>query len=290
MYTHYLGQYLFNKGLISAGQLCELLSLENATRVKLGVLAINSGIMTADQVEEVHALQRTMDHRFGEIALAKGYLTQSQLDGLLSQQNSRHLGLSQAIVDKGYLTLTQLATALNQFKQDIHTTAEQLQAIEAGNIDEIVYLFLDFPDNDYRQFYYDYVALLLKNIIRFLNERPVLSWPQPLNKLTDGWFVSQQALGRYTVSTGIILSDPAFVAVASHFSQETLTCIDDLAKDSVSEFLNLHNGLFLISLSDKGLDLDLQPPAIIHNAGQINGYRIPIDLSCGRIELILAIT
>lgn len=287
MYTQYLGQYLFNKNLISAGQLCELLALENSIRVKLGVLAINSGMMTAGQVEEVHELQHTMDRRFGEIALTKGYLTQTQLDTLLAQQNSRHLGLSQAIVDQGYLTLAQLETALNQFKQDTNLTDEQIQTIQAGNIDEIVHLFLDFPANS--QLYYDYVALFLKNIIRFLNERPVLSWPQSLGKTIDGWFISQQALGRRTISTGIILSDAALIDVASHFSQETLTQVDDLAKDSVSEFLNLHNGIFLINLSDKGLELDLQPQTIAPSNNQPTGYRIPIDLSCGRIELVLSI-
>ena len=290
MYTQYLGQYLFNASLISADQLCELLSLAESTRVKLGVLAMNSGLMTANQVEEVHGLQRTMDRRFGEIAITKGYLTQTQLDSLLSQQDSRHLSLSQAIVDKGYLTLTQLETALNQFKQDSNVSTEQLQAIQAGNLDEIVHLFLDFPDNDVPQFYYDYVALFLKNMIRFLNERPVLSWPQPLNKTPDGWFISQQAIGSHTVTTGILLSDDELIDVASRFSQETLTDVDELAKDSVSEFLNLHNGIFLINLSDKGFDLDLQPPTITPSADQCTGYRIPIDISCGRIELVLSIS
>ncbi|SDE86559.1 hypothetical protein [Sporomusa acidovorans] len=286
MYTHYLGQYLFNKNLISAGQLCELLSLEDSTRVKLGILAINSGFMTASQVEEVHELQRQMDRRFGEIAIMKGYLTQAELDNLLSQQNSRHLSLSQAIIDKGYLSLTELEAALHQFKEDTNLSAEQLQAIQAGNINEIVHLFLDFPDND--QIYYDYVALLLKNIIRFLNERPILSWPQPLAEASAGWLISQQAIGSRTLSTGLLLSDSVLIDVASRFSQEKLTQVDELVKDSVSEFLNLHNGIFLINLSDKGVEFDLQPQTIAPNTGRHTGYRIPIDLSCGRIELLLS--
>ena len=289
MYTQYLGQYLLNTSLISADQLCELLSLAESTRVKLGVLAINNGLMTASQVEEVHGLQRTMDRRFGEIAITKSYLTQTQLDSLLSQQDSRHLSLSQAIIDKGYLTLTQLETALTQFKQDTNLSTEQLQAMQTGNMDEIVRLFLDFPANDVPQFYYDYVALFLKNSIRFLNERPVLSWPQPLNQAADGWYISQQAVGNCTVSTGIILSDADLIDVASRFSQESLTQVDELAKDSVSEFLNLHNGIFLVNVSDKGFNLDLLPPAITPNTGHYTGYRIPIALSSGRIELVLSI-
>lgn len=290
MYTQYLGQYLFNNNLISANQLYELLSLEDATRVKLGVLAINSGFMSAQQVEEVHELQRTMDRRFGELAIGKGYLTQSQLDNLLSQQDSRHLGLSQAIIDKGYLTLTQLETALKQFKEDTQLSDEELRIIQSGDIDKIVPLFLNFPDNNCPLFYYDYVALLLKNIIRFLDERPILSRPQPINKAIDGWLVSQEAIGLYTISTGLILDDSVLITLASRFSQEPLTHVDELAKDSICEFLNLHNGIFLINLSDKGFEFDLKPQTLLPTSGtQAIGYRIPIDLSCGRIELVLSI-
>lgn len=291
MYTQYLGQYLFNKNLISANQLCELLSLEDATRVKLGVLAINSGFMTAKQVEEVHELQRAMDRRFGEIAIGKGYLTPPQLNDLLSQQDSRHLGLSQAIVDKGYLTLAQLETALNHFKEDTQLSSEELKIIQSGDVDKIVPLFLDFPENDCPQFYYDYVTLLLKNIIRFLNERPVLSRPEPvLRKPTDGWLISQQAIGLYTISTGLILSDSVLVDLASRFSQESIDHVNELAKDSICEFLNLNNGLFLINLSDKGFEFDLKPQSIAQTYDTpAAGYRIPIDLSCGRIELVLFI-
>ncbi|MBP2634502.1 MAG: bacteriophage adsorption protein [Firmicutes bacterium] len=291
MYTQYLGQYLLNKKLISADQLCELLAQEDAARVKLGVLAINSGFMTAKQVEEIHELQRTMDRRFGEIATGKGYLTIQQLNDLLSLQDSRHLGLSQAIVDKGYLTLAQLETALKQFKEDTQLTDAELKIIQSGDVDRIVPLFLDFPENDCPQFYSDYVALLLKNIVRFLNERPVLSRPEPLlSKPANGWLISQQAVGLYTISTGLILSDLVLLDIANRFSQESLSHVNDLAKDSICEFLNLNNGLFLINLSDKGFEFDLQPQTLSQTYDiPVTGYRIPIDLSCGRIELVFSI-
>lgn len=291
MYTQYLGQYLLNKKLISADQLCELLALEDEARVKLGVLAINNGFMTAKQVEEVHELQRTMDRRFGEIATGKGYLTMQQLNDLLSLQDSRHLGLSQAIIDKGYLTLAQLETALKQFKEDTQLSDAELKIIQSGDIDRIVPLFLDFPENSCPQFYSDYVALLLKNIVRFLNERPVLSRPEPLlTKPANGWLISQKAVGLYTISTGIILSDLVLLDIANRFSQESLTHVNELAKDSICEFLNLNNGLFLINLSDKGFEFDLQPQSISQTYdAPVTGYRIPIDLSCGRIELVFSI-
>ncbi|HWR08801.1 hypothetical protein [Sporomusa sp.] len=292
MFTQYFGQYLFNKGIISAEQLCDLLAYEQSARVKLGVLALNAALMTATQIEEVHELQRTMDRRFGELALSKGYLSQSQLDNLLTQQSSRHLALNQAILDKKYLTLGQLEAALEGFKQDNQLSQELLQSLQSADIDQIVRLFFDFPHDQLGSLHYDYVALLLKNIVRFLNDQPLLSRPLPLTRQPEGWIISQQAIGDQTLSTALLLSDSALIDLASRFSQEELTQVDELAKDSVAEFLNLHNGLFLINMSDKGLELDLKPQTFAADSDSINlnGYRIPITLTFGSIELIFSIT
>lgn len=290
MFTQYFGQYLFNKGIISADQLCDLLAYEQSTHVKLGVLALNSALMTAAQIEEVHELQRTMDRRFGEIALSKGYLTPPQLDSLLSQQNSRHLGLNQAIIDKNYLTLSQLETALENFKQDTGLSQGQLQSLQSADIAQIVPLFLDFPQNEIGRLHYDYVTLLLKNIVRFLNDQPLLSRPLPLPKQSEGWIISQQAVGDHILSTALVLSDSSLIDLATRFSQEEITQVDDLAKDSVAEFLNLHNGIFLINMSDRGLEFDLKPQTTQVCSGSVSGYRIPITLTSGSIELVLSIT
>ncbi|HWR45548.1 hypothetical protein [Sporomusa sp.] len=292
MFTQYFGQYLFNKGIISADQLCDLLAYEQSTRVKLGVLALNSALMTAIQIEEVHELQRTMDRRFGEIALSKGYLTQLQLDNLLKQQNSRHLGLNQAIIDKKYLTLSQLEAALESFKQDNHLSQDLLQSLQSNDIDQIVRLFLDFPQDELGRLHYEYVALLLKNIVRFLNDQPLLSRPLPLTKQPEGWIISQQAVGNQTLSASLVLSDSSLIDLASRFSQEEITQVDELAKDSVAEFLNLHNGIFLINMADRGLELDLKPQTVQAYSDSIKstGCRIPITLTFGSIELLLSIT
>ncbi|SMC46731.1 hypothetical protein [Sporomusa malonica] len=290
MFTQYFGQYLFNKGIISADQLCDLLAYEQSARVKLGVLALNSSLMTATQIEEVHELQRTMDRRFGEIALSKGYLTQPQLDNLLNQQSSRHLGLNQAIIDKNYLSLSQLEAALESFKQDTQLSQEQLQALQSADIDQIVPLFLDFPQDDLGRLHYEYVTLLLKNIVRFLNDQPLLSRPLPLTKQTEGWIISQQAVGDRTLSTALVLKDSALIDLATRFSQEEITQVDELAKDSVAEFLNLHNGIFLINMSDIGFELDLKPQTAQTYSDSVSGYRIPITLTFGPIELVLSIT
>lgn len=292
MFTQYFGQYLLNNGLIARDQLCDLLVYEQSVRVKLGVLALNAGLMTAAQIAEIHELQRKQDRRFGEIALAKGYLTPQQLDSLLAMQNSRHLGLNQAILDKQYLTLPQLAAALESFKQDNQLSPAMLHSLQCADMDQIVRLFFDFPPDEAGSLHYDYITLLLKNIVRFLDDQPLLSRTLPPARPPASWLISQQASGDRTLATALLLDDTALLGLASRFSQEKLTQVDELATDSAAEFLNLQNGIFLVNLSDRGLELDLKPQTVAAATGNtmISGCRIPLTLTFGSMELIFSLT
>lgn len=290
MFSQYFGQYLLNKQLLTAEQLTDAMALERLVRVKLGVLAINAGMMTAQQVEEVHELQRTKDKRFGELAIEKGYLTFSQLEDLLQIQGSRHLSLSQAIIDRGYMDLAQLEIVLERYKEESSLSSEQLQAIQTVNFDEASRAFLDFSAaGGMGEVYHDYVSLILRNIVRFLGDEPMLFPNVSLVEKGDGWVFTQSITGEMDLFTGFIMNDAVLLAVARCYSQEDLTEVDELARDSVAEFLNLANGIFCINASDKGLNLNLEPQKLVRDGDfkQIKGYKVPIQMSAGKFDLII---
>ena len=181
MFNQHFGQYLLNQKIITAAQLIEVMDYERSVRVKLGVLAINAGLMTGAQVETVHHLQRLKDKRFGELAVEQGYLTYPQLEDLLQNQHSRHLGLSQVIIDKEYLTLEQLEGILISYKAESQLSEEQLQAIGVMNLDQAGVAVLDFSAaGSQEKVYHDYIGLLQRNIVRFLDVDPVLGKNEPI--------------------------------------------------------------------------------------------------------------
>ncbi|HWR39348.1 MAG TPA: hypothetical protein VN611_07590 [Patescibacteria group bacterium] len=291
MFGQYFGQYLLNKGILTAQQLFEAADLQRSVRVKLGVLAINNGIMHANQVEEVHYLQRIQDRKFGEIALEKNYITDTQLDELLDSQRRRQISLSQAIVDKGFLSLTQLEEALDRYKRDNKFSDSQLAALQSTDTDSIVRIMLDLTEyGDDGLVYYDYIALMVRNMLRFLGEDATLSAKRSLPKKIPDWLVSQLIIGNNTVFTAISMNDEVLMETARRFSEEPLTAIDELTRDSVAEFLNLHNGIFIVNMSDKGTELDMTPQKTEHNVPLESGRGcvIPFQLSYGEIQLILS--
>jgi len=257
MFNRLFGQYLWKKGILSSTQLQEALQLEQSTHVKIGVLAVNSGYMKAEQIEEVHQLQARQDKRFGEIAIEKGYITAEKLEELLGQQRKSHLLLSQAILDRGYMSLEEIAKALEEYKQESGLTEED---INSDDPEKIIKRFITLTTNQDDEIYYDYYTLLIKNILRFLDSQPVLDSQIP--SLNNPWYIVQKIIGPRELITVLAMEEPTLIRMAALFSNEPLDTFDELAQASVTEFLNQHNGLFIVNMSNQGMELSLEPQFI----------------------------
>lgn len=289
MFNQYFGNYLLNKGLLSVDQLYDVFSAETSTRAKLGVLAIDAGLMNAAQVEEVHQLQHRMDKKFGEIALAQGYLTAGQLEDLLEAQKLKRLSLSQAVVDRGYLSLEQLQNALDTYKQETHIASRKHASPENADFAGISRMFVDFsPAGLNSDMLYDYVSLIMRNIVRFVGEQPVID---TAGRPVSGWLMSQGMTGEASMFTGLVLDEQVLTETARRYSGEPITEADALARDAIAEFLNETNGIFTVNMSDRGVELDLHPPTIqpTTKISLHTHFRIPLRFSYGQADLYISI-
>jgi len=289
MVSQYFGQYLLTKGILSSKQLCDVLAYEQSVRAFLGVIAIDAGVMNAQQVEKVLQIQHRRDRKFGEIAVEEGYLTSGQVEHLLQTQQRGYLTLSQAIVDRGYLSLAQLQAALESYKVENKLNLAQVGS-RHSHFDGAVQEFLDSDAlGTNAEYFYDYVALTMRNIVRFMGVDPFIDTQgTPL----DGWLICQDIVGEVGLSIGLVMEDSVLLNLARCYSGEKLTKIDELTRDCMAEFLNENSGIFLVNMSDRGLELDLKPQQI-RKAGtkpMENAYRIPIRVSCGQLDLYVAFT
>ena len=273
MFSQYFGQYLLNHGFLSPEQLYHALEAQQAAHVKLGVLAMSEGFLTASQVEEIHQEQTRRDQRFGEIALAKGYLTQEQLDSLLASQRKGHLLLGQALIDAKILNLNQLGRALKEYQEEHSLSDEQFSAVQGGDFSLLLRKTLNLDDQD--QVLNDYLSLFAKNIIRFISSQAWLTRCVNNETAVGDWSVVQQISGSPSLTTAIAGSQQSILKLASLFAKEEIKDMDELAQASVAEFLNLHNGLFLVNMSNQGTELKLEPQ-VINKAGFVTNQNCQV--------------
>lgn len=291
MFTQYFGHYLLNKGLITPEQLADALEYQRSVHLKLGVIAINAGYMTPAQVEQIHNMQKRVDKRFGELAIENGYITEGMLNDMLATQKQGHLMLGQALIDRNYFTIEQLQEALDAYKKENGISTRQFNVVRNDDAQEIEQIFQNYGETLLAKTYSDYVTLLIKNIIRFVDDNPTVEINQQKGDITAEWYAWQEIQGKIALHTGIACDAKRFVTLAAKFAQEDITEPDELAQASVGEFLNLHNGIFLVNMSNNGVELEMQPQMVAENHTFSNpgkAYVISCHMTWGKFDVILA--
>ena len=290
MFSQYFGHYLLNKGLIKPAQLADALEYQRSVHLKLGVIAVNAGLMSPAQVEQIHNMQKRVDRRFGELAIEQGFINEDQLNILLATQKQGHLMLGQALIDRNYFTLAQLQTALENYKRESGISTRQFNIIRNDEVQEIEQIFHNYGESLLSKTYSDYVTLLVKNIIRFIDDNPTIEINQLYSGYMPEWYVIQEITGRISMLTGIACDTEVFVKLAGKFAQEELTEADELAQASVGEFLNLHNGIFLVNMSNNGVELEMKPQIVSKDTmvkSKVKGYIISCHMTWGDFDLII---
>lgn len=287
MFTQFFGNYLLNNGLVSHEQLSAALIAQKTTRMKLGVLAMNSGILTARDVEIVHQKQQQEDKRFGDVMVELGYATPEQVDELFKMQPSGHLLLGQALVDSGALSNAAFEQALTDYKNKNSVSDDDMRNDTEDSVRRVMSDFYGISGKNDRA---DYVYLLLKNIIRFIGSDFT---PLSAEKLTaDISGAVMQKMGNCPFAvTAIAADDAASIQFASRFAKEELTAADEYTQACVSEFINLHNGLFAVNVSNEGgAEIKLLPQeynVTISAADNADALVIPLEFTFGTVRFII---
>lgn len=287
MFTQFFGQFLLNNDLISAEELNIVFQNIKSTRLRLGMIAIDEGFLKPNQVVVINNLQKKFDKRFGEIAVEFDYITEENLEIILNMQQSEHLKMAQTIVDLGYMTLEEFAEAMNTYKRYHGISDESFDELKNGKVDEVIYNIIKTEN----QVIKEYVTLFYKNIIRFITNEVYISEPVKLNGDEQyNYLFEQKIKGDQELYTAYTANDNVLISFSSKYAGETLEVIDAYTIDVCKEFLNLHNGLFTVNMSDKGSKFDLEIQCHRENYIPVDDdlYKIPFHTDLGDICLIIS--
>lgn len=263
MFTQLFGYYLLDKGVVTLDQLGQALAEKSTTNVKLGALAIDSGYMTAEQVDRVHDEQKHVDKKIGDIAVALGFITEEQVKELLTKQKTSNIILSQALIDRGYISNSVFENELKEYKRIAEFDEGDLND---KNLAEDIISIYDLYGLAEKDFYADYISLLVRNVVRFIGDDFAFLNVKSGEDIIVEYVTDQELHGSKTSYTAIGGDEKAFLAFASRYAGEQLNVCNEYACTAVGEFLNLQNSLYAENEANlNNVDLSLLPQSASKN-------------------------
>ena len=294
MHTQFFGNFLLNKGVITPEQLIEALKIQSSAHKKFGTLAIHSGYMSASEVADVYITQTHYDKRFGELAVELGYLTPEQVDKLLTLQLPNYMLLGQIHVDQKIVTHIELENLITEYKSEYEIYELDMMEEQKSMVDKLLadlYLPDDLQDT---QNILAYITLLFNNLVRFIGEDFTPLNIMTLPEVPTNYCVSQMVDGSFPFLSALDMDSETAIAFAGRYVDDEFEEFDEYVSASMEDFLNLHNGLYSVNMSnDFSLELHLQPPACHENtvlATEAPCYLLPVIYAFGTVNFIFSVT
>ncbi|MBP5596149.1 MAG: chemotaxis protein CheX [Pseudobutyrivibrio sp.] len=292
MFTQFLGNYLLQKGIVTQDQLFNAMARLSQTHIKLGTIAIHEGLMTANEVDECLYIQTREDKRFGEIAVSRGYLSDEQVSELLSKQTPDYILLGQNLVEDGVISYEDLERIIFEYKSDTELYDLELDVENSTLIKSIIekfFLVAEMPTTDLNIMY---LELMFNSLIRFIGEDFSPLTPMIVDEYPITFGVSQAVISDKDYITHIDCDRETAIAFASRYAKEEFSEFNEYVVAALEDFLNLHNGLYIVNASNQqSKDIELAPPEITEEGvlmGVNNCVDFPVAYPFGIVHLIVS--
>ena len=293
MFAQFFGNFLLGKGAVTPEQLSAAIAQTQSTHVKLGTLAMQKGYMTAPEVDEVCFIQTREDKRFGEIAVERNYLFDDQLEDLLDTQNSNYLLLGQALIDLGILSNEDLEGYLIEYQAE-----NDLGSLSSGDesddaVERLIENFLEETGDNIPEHAVLYIKLVFNSLVRFIGQDFTPLAPIEVDSYEAHCCVTQRVGGPIHITSSLDMDEDIAVEFASRYAKMEFTEFDEYVEASLEDFLNLHNGLFTVNMSnDRAMELTLEPP--YHEDSREITFRgkcyvIPVIYPFGTVYILIEI-
>lgn len=276
MASRYFSQYLLNKGVLSPDNAGSILAKTLDVKPHPLVVAVDRGLVTSKQAAEL-----ANEDDFAQTALEKGYLTAFQLEDLKRAIPERSVCLGQVLLDEKIVTLDELAEL---FAESGRLDQHPVQTV-VGNVLQA----RGFDAHDY-EYVGDYVELFMSALQRFMNTDALLYQADKCPETAPAYLTYQSMGGALRLTAGCRVGGDVLLTMASRFSDESLSEIDEMAIDCIEEFCNVFNGLYIVNMSGKSQDMDLDMPHTIED-GEPEGngvMRLRVETEFGAFMLYMS--
>lgn len=263
MYAQFFGNYLLSRSIVTTEQLIMAIKKLSTEHLKLGTLAIYAGYMSANDVDKLSAILHDEDKRFGELAIEQGYLSEAEVLHLLRSQSPDFLLIGQIFVDEGIISYQDLENLLVEYQSDNEMIDLDISDEHKENMEQLIKNYFLSTEQAISSSSIDYVSLFFNNLIRFVGDDFTPLPPMPTEEYPICYCVSQQIRGSYSIKLYFDLDEETAIGFASRYAGDTYTEFDDYVKAAMEDFINLHNGLYNVNLSnDESIELELDPPTV----------------------------
>lgn len=295
MYTQLFGNYLLSKNIITPEQLVDAIRNRDDVIVQPNTIAMHFKLLSAADAEHVTSIATDRNADFISTAIDLGYFTAEQYDEVKDKALPEYLYLGQSLVNSGIFTCSTLEEYIIDYQSNSEMIDLDLYSDQKDNLDQLLLNLFIISNEEFPLYIGKYINLLFTNLIQFIGEDFTPLNFMPVDEYPVTLCAYQKITGSHPLTMYIDLDEKVAIEFASRYVGEPFTEIDEYVKASLEDFLNLHNGIYNVNLSNESsIEMKLEPPMYAENTTIAQNpfeqlYLLPIVYPFGTINFIFQI-
>lgn len=186
----------------------------------------------------------------------------------------------QSLMDEGKINFKKTADCLATYRKEApRTVYDAVMKIAHEDMGEEASRYARFAD------------IFIDAFSRLVDAPALINFYNPAGISPESsYVVSQKLVGDMNLVTGIFAGDEVIMEMARRYSREPIREVNDLALDSVAEFLNVVNGLFIVELGRHDIEVDLEAPRSAKDVRPSGGNQLIncVDTTFGSFMMVMA--
>ena len=269
MHNHSFGDFLLERNVIDTMQLIDALrDLTNYSRPSMATALIYSGDLIYKDIEDLYEESKKTGIPVEKIAAKKGYITKDSFREYRQKDYPIFVTLADVLIKKGHLTYHQFQDIYIAYESETAVYQIETNVPLRANTDDSIDFLMEHMNVSNQIITRLYFRLLFNSFYNTIGGDFSVLCPFRCDSYPASCLVAQDVIYndiRYTLA--IDLEEHGFIDFASRYSGETLTSLEDLTFAAVEDFINLHNGVFNVNLSNEyGIEATLSALRRLENS------------------------
>ena len=292
MHSHSFGDFLLENNYITSDQFIESLQLLNLnSRPSFEVCGLYDRTVTYETFESLMSKPEYPEMSIKEIAKKYKIITDELIEREESKKRPLFVSLAEILLKKGYLSYRSCQEAFIDYESESELyefDADEFLSENAEGKINFLSESVTMHDTLVTKLFF---KLMFENLYDNVGHDFTVLDPFECNEYPSNIMVAQDILyDDITYTFAIDLNEQSLLGFAERFSDIEFKKVDDYAIASLEDFINLHNGIFNVNLSnDYGLEANLTPPRRYMGdlyAPKGKSYMMPIVYPFGVLNLI----
>ncbi len=261
MYTNLFGNYLLDCEAVDRDMILTALKECSPSDKIPPFIGMYMGYLTSEETSAVRKKAEESGENFYDLCAKLNYMSREDADRILNEPQPHFMYIAQHLLDHKAVEPEKMIQLVAGYSSQYEIIDLEFQPELNNAMEQLIVSFASLNLSQHTDLAIDYFLMLINDLLRYIGDDFTPLSMDLFSGFLSKICASQNILGETPMFTSIDMDEDTAIKFASRFSGVEFNECDEYVEAALCDFLNQHNGLYIVNESNnKNRELSLDAP------------------------------